>query len=484
MSEAPPIVPPPPEENGPRIGTPTWIGLAVLLLIGIGVAIWFATQSGTLEMRAEIRRMIESEEDFALVGDVAVVLALQDQTDSVWVQARALQVHDRQPAPLPVAFALLLPDTLTIVQLRASDEMHVQAEVRREFVRPVTDAQGENSSETAIFAIEQFYRLEEQTGWVRTAAPELFWGELLLWTGDRVRVIHHQQDEALVNTIFPDVDELAAQACEQWAACTENAVASVFLTSSPAVFLDDPTANMRVVLETPELESDPSLESNLYLHIASPALAGVPIDSTGRNWLVEAYSVRVIADLAEQTAGPGPGAGALHEQALAALELTDADPGLRFETRPTEAPVPATVEPVATNTPTIEPTISIQSYVVQAGDTLIRIAERFNTTVEVILAFNNISNADDVRVGQELVIPPPDAQTPTPTPSNTPEPSATPIPAGTIVEYVVQTGDTIVGIATFYETTVEAIVSENNLANEDAISLGQQLRIPIGLARP
>ena len=460
------------------------MGLAVLLLIGIGVAIWFTTQAGTLEMRAEIRRMIELEEDFALAGDVAVVLALQDQTDSTWVQARALQVHDRQPAPLPVSFALLLPDTLTIVQLRANDEMHVQAEVRREFVRPVTDAQGENSSETAVFAIEQFYRLEEQIGWVRTAAPESFWGELLLWTGDRVRVIHHQQDESLVNTIFPDVDKLAAQACEVWTACSENAVVSVFLTSSPSVFLDDPTANMRVVLETPELESDPSVESNLYLHIASPALAGVPIDSTGRNWLAEAYSVRVIADLAEQTAGPGPGAAALHGQALTALELTDADPGLRFEKRPTEAPVPATVESVATSTPTLAPTLTLQSYVVQAGDTLIRIAERFNTTVDVILAFNNISNADDVRVGQELVIPPPDAQTPTSTPSNTPEPSATPIPAGTIVEYVVQVDDTIVGIAALYETTVEAIVSENNLANEDAISVGQQLRIPIGLARP
>ena len=44
-------------------------------------------------------------------------------------------------------------------------------------------------------------------------------------------------------------------------------------------------------------------------------------------------------------------------------------------------------------------------YVVQAGDTLSSIAQKFNTTVEAILRSNNITNPDLIFVGQVLVIP-------------------------------------------------------------------------------
>lgn len=46
-------------------------------------------------------------------------------------------------------------------------------------------------------------------------------------------------------------------------------------------------------------------------------------------------------------------------------------------------------------------------YTVQAGDTLQRIAQRFNTTIEAIAAANNLSNPNRLDIGQQLVIPPP-----------------------------------------------------------------------------
>lgn len=47
------------------------------------------------------------------------------------------------------------------------------------------------------------------------------------------------------------------------------------------------------------------------------------------------------------------------------------------------------------------------TYTVESGDTLARIAIRYNTTVERIQAFNNIADARALRIGTRLVIPPP-----------------------------------------------------------------------------
>lgn len=47
------------------------------------------------------------------------------------------------------------------------------------------------------------------------------------------------------------------------------------------------------------------------------------------------------------------------------------------------------------------------NYTIEAGDTLGRIAVRFNTTVERIQALNNLSDPRALRIGTRLVIPPP-----------------------------------------------------------------------------
>jgi nucleoid-associated protein YgaU len=47
------------------------------------------------------------------------------------------------------------------------------------------------------------------------------------------------------------------------------------------------------------------------------------------------------------------------------------------------------------------------NYTIEAGDTLGRIAVRFNTTVERIQALNNLADPRTLRIGAKLVIPPP-----------------------------------------------------------------------------
>jgi len=54
--------------------------------------------------------------------------------------------------------------------------------------------------------------------------------------------------------------------------------------------------------------------------------------------------------------------------------------------------------------------VPAQSHTVQAGETLTAIAQRYNVTVQAIVAANNITNPDRVAVGTVLIIPETDNQ--------------------------------------------------------------------------
>jgi len=61
-----------------------------------------------------------------------------------------------------------------------------------------------------------------------------------------------------------------------------------------------------------------------------------------------------------------------------------------------------TVAPTPTPPPPPPPQ---QTYVVQEGDTLAAIAQRFGTTVSALQAANGIEDPDEIIIGQVLVIP-------------------------------------------------------------------------------
>ncbi|MDQ3149549.1 MAG: LysM peptidoglycan-binding domain-containing protein [Chloroflexota bacterium] len=63
------------------------------------------------------------------------------------------------------------------------------------------------------------------------------------------------------------------------------------------------------------------------------------------------------------------------------------------------------VTPAPTIAPTASPAPAQETYVVEAGDTLAEIAERFATTASALQAANGIDDANDIAIGQVLVIP-------------------------------------------------------------------------------
>lgn len=109
------------------------------------------------------------------------------------------------------------------------------------------------------------------------------------------------------------------------------------------------------------------------------------------------------------------------------------------------------------------------AYVVRRGDTLYAIALRFGTTVTAIARMNGLVNPSHIYVGQSLQIP-------------GSQPAPQPPKCG--VWYTVRPGDTVSALALRYGTTVWAIVSANNLASANRIYVGQRLYIPCGSAPP
>jgi LysM repeat protein len=118
---------------------------------------------------------------------------------------------------------------------------------------------------------------------------------------------------------------------------------------------------------------------------------------------------------------------------------------------------------------------SYQTYTVQPGDTLGKIAAQFGTSVDAIVQANGLGDANLISVGQQLVIPVPGGGGVTAdAPQVQAAPSAGPTGPST---YTVQPGDTLSGIASRYGTSVNQLASLNGLGNPNLLSVGQVIRL-------
>ena len=93
-------------------------------------------------------------------------------------------------------------------------------------------------------------------------------------------------------------------------------------------------------------------------------------------------------------------------------------------------------------------------YVVKSGDTLYKIAQNYDVTVNDIINKNNLTSTN-LSIGQILEIP---------------------IVESTKNTYIVQKGDSLYKISKKFNTTIEKLISLNNLTN-NILSIGQELKI-------
>ncbi|MCA9912291.1 MAG: LysM peptidoglycan-binding domain-containing protein [Anaerolineae bacterium] len=98
------------------------------------------------------------------------------------------------------------------------------------------------------------------------------------------------------------------------------------------------------------------------------------------------------------------------------------------------------------------------TYTVQPGDTITGIANAFDVTVDAILIRNGLISANNIRVGQQLIIPQGAVALPT--------------------THVVQPGESLTDIAIRYNTTVEALTTTNIITTPNNLVPGQVLTLP------
>lgn len=197
-----------------------------------------------------------------------------------------------------------------------------------------------------------------------------------------------------------------------------------------------------------------------------PPSTQLRIGSTGQDVITLQYLLNVISEYYPGIPGPSPDGvfGSNTQQAVIAFQramglngdgivgpltwqsLYDVYLGINQNT-PAPSPNPGTGSGTGSN---------ISEYVVQAGDSLWLIAQRYGTTVDAIQRLNGLAGTM-INVGQVLKIP-----------SSSVKP---------YIEYTVQSGDTLWQLSRRFGTTVDAIRNLNGLTS-NMLNIGQVLRIP------
>ena len=164
------------------------------------------------------------------------------------------------------------------------------------------------------------------------------------------------------------------------------------------------------------------------------------------------------------------------------LILTILNPELRFDSTPNyeyDLRVPdgygeKCLACMATLPQYVPPDIITDRYRILKGDTLGAIARKFHTSVDALMRLNGLQSRTLIREGQVLRIPvsglAPAAASITPPPGVKP---------GDTVTYVVKAGDTLFTLSKMFNTTVQKIKADNNLAS-DELTVGQKLVIQVG----
>ena len=120
-------------------------------------------------------------------------------------------------------------------------------------------------------------------------------------------------------------------------------------------------------------------------------------------------------------------------------------------------------------------TIPVDYHVVQVGDTLWSISQRYGMTVKEIENLNDGIVANALTVGSKVRIHPKETKATTPT--NKSQPTPTPVKSQAPNAYTVKSGDSLSAIAARYGLKVDDIVRWNNISNPNLIRVGQVLKL-------
>jgi murein DD-endopeptidase MepM/ murein hydrolase activator NlpD len=165
---------------------------------------------------------------------------------------------------------------------------------------------------------------------------------------------------------------------------------------------------------------------------------------------VEASSAEDVAAAASDEGG-NPDGG----DTPAAADAPAADAGGSGSSSTAAAPA-STDASAAAAAPASTAPVTLKSYTVQTGDTMYSIARKHGVSVDAVLWANNLTDANVIKVGQSLTIPP-----------------------ATGKLHIAKDGDTLDSLATTYSVSKAGIAAVNGLAEDATLKAGQRLLIPV-----
>jgi LysM repeat protein len=156
----------------------------------------------------------------------------------------------------------------------------------------------------------------------------------------------------------------------------------------------------------------------------------------------------------------------------------------------TPTPTTPTPTPTATSTATDTPTVTFTAtpsgpleYTVVENDTCWGLLIKFEIQLEALMALNpTLGTACILNPGDILYIQQKGMVVELPT--ETPIPTG--LPRGTRIQYTVRTGDTLQGIASRFNSTIEAImaIASNGITDPQSIEAGKVILVPVNLVTP
>ena len=178
--------------------------------------------------------------------------------------------------------------------------------------------------------------------------------------------------------------------------------------------------------------------------------------------------ILVPATMAPTTAAPATLASTTTTTTLAPTPTTAAPV---MSTTTTTAPVASTTTttaPVASTTaiPTTTEAEDVGplSVLVEVGDSLSKIAKRYDTTTEILAAINGICDVNQIYVGQKILLAAVGSET---------DDGVDPEPISVTV--IVEAGDSLSKIAKQYDTTVDDLMVANDMTDPNLVLVGQEL---------
>ncbi|OGO06096.1 MAG: hypothetical protein A2Y73_01915 [Chloroflexi bacterium RBG_13_56_8] len=238
-------------------------------------------------------------------------------------------------------------------------------------------------------------------------------------------------------------------------------------TAAPTTAPDE-ASSLNIPTATPFPTPTPRPTSTPFIHVVQQGEHLGIIASrydTDMESIAEANGIEVdsILQIGQQLIIPPPTATATSGPPLPATATHTARPTETSTSTRRLSPPPS---------PTVLPTREPIVHVIQAGEHLGVLAEKYNVTSEAIARANQIGIDDILQIGQELIIPSSGEQSPVPTSKDTPAPTLAP------AVHIVQVGETLGEIAMKYDVSVEEIAEASGIDVDSVLKIGAVLIIP------